>query len=137
VSRVRTPEGALKALFLRTKRLPRGRCFFVPLKPVKSTLAASHPSLINLSNRSDSSSNTCPPIISPIPFFTRGGCLENIICNSVNQFNQISIVFLFSHIQKFFLQSFPDKSIFLHQLLKYAIVFINFFNSENSDIYLL
>ena len=29
VSRVRTPEGALRTLFLRTLRLPRGRCFFV------------------------------------------------------------------------------------------------------------
>ena len=28
VSRVRTPEGALRTLFLRTLRLPRGRCFF-------------------------------------------------------------------------------------------------------------
>ena len=27
MSRVRTPEGALRTLFLRTKRLPRGRCF--------------------------------------------------------------------------------------------------------------
>nr|DAR52027.1 MAG TPA: hypothetical protein [Inoviridae sp.] len=27
MSRVRTPEGALRTLFLRTMRLPRGRCF--------------------------------------------------------------------------------------------------------------
>ena len=47
VSRVRAPEGALRTLFLRTLRLPRGQCFLLQLAFAQSRIVKNQQTLIN------------------------------------------------------------------------------------------